>query len=152
MRHRIGTSRLGRKSKHREAMLANLIASLIEHGRIKTTLAKAKAARPLAERLVTMAKKGTLHSRRTAVSRLQGKPKVIAKLFSEVATAQSERKGGYTRIIKLGQRVGDAAEMAFLEFVEVSGVVASDIDPLKEMEKKTKAAAKKTKSEDTENQ
>lgn len=142
MRHRIGTARLGRKSKHREAMLANMIASLIEHGRIKTTLAKAKAAKPLAERLVTMAKKGTLHSRRVAVSRLQGKEKVVSKLFAEVAPKQAERKGGYTRIIKIGPRNSDASEMAFLEFVEPAGVAASDIDPLKEIEKKTKSSPK----------
>ncbi len=142
MRHRIGTVRLGRKSKHREAMLANMIASLIEHGRIKTTLAKAKAAKPLAERLVTIAKKGTLHSRRLAVSRLQGKEKVVAKLFTEVVPKQADRKGGYTRIIKIGPRNSDAAEMAFLEFVEVAGTAASDIDPLKEIEKKSKASAK----------
>ncbi|MDZ4742443.1 MAG: 50S ribosomal protein L17 [Verrucomicrobiota bacterium] len=142
MRHRIGTARLGRKSKHREAMLANMIASLIEHGRIKTTLAKAKAAKPLAERLVTMAKKGTLHSRRVAVSRLQGKEKIVAKLFTEVAPKQADRKGGYTRIIKIGPRNSDASEMAFLEFVEPAGVAASDIDPLKEIEKKSKTAPK----------
>lgn len=141
MRHRIGTARLGRKSKHREAMLANMIASLIEHGRIKTTLAKAKAAKPLAERLVTMAKKGTLHSRRTAVSRLQGKEKIVAKLFSEVAPKQADRKGGYTRIIKIGPRNSDSAEMAFLEFVEAAGVAATDIDPLKAIEKKEKASS-----------
>ncbi len=146
MRHRIGTARLGRKSKHREAMLANMIASLIEHGRIKTTLAKAKAAKPLAERLVTMAKKGTLHSRRVAVSRLQGKEKIVAKLFTEVAPKQADRKGGYTRIIKIGPRNSDASEMAFLEFVEPAGVAASDIDPLKEIEKKSKTA---TKSDDS---
>lgn len=122
MRHLKRTAKLGRTSTHRNAMLANLVCSLIEHKRVTTTLAKAKAARPVAEKMVTLGKKGTIHHRRLAVARLHQKD--AAKiLFTEIAPAFKDRKGGYTRIIKLGQRRGDAAQEAILEWVDFTPAV-----------------------------
>lgn len=117
MRHRKATSKLGRKTEHRQAMLANQVCSLIEHGRIKTTLAKAKAVRPLAEKMVTLGKEGTLHARRNALGVLHQK-NAIAKLFGEIAVRCASRNGGYTRIIKLGPRLSDSAPMAYIEWVD----------------------------------
>jgi len=117
MRHQKNTRKLGRTSQHRDAMLANLVASLILHKRVKTTLAKAKAARPLAEKLVTLGKTGTLHARRLAVAKI-GQKDVIATLFKDIAPGFKDRKGGYTRIIKLGPRQSDSAPVAFLEWVD----------------------------------
>ena len=117
MRHRRNDIKLGRDSMHRKHMLANLVCSLIEHSQVRTTVAKAKAARPLAEKCVTLGKKGTLHHRRRAVSILRQKG-TVKRLFSDVAPRFQQRNGGYTRIIKLGQRVGDGAEMALLQWVE----------------------------------
>jgi len=117
MRHQKNTRKLSRTSQHRDALLANLVASLIKHKRVKTTLAKAKAARPLAEKLVTLGKSGTLHDRRLAVAKI-GQRDAVAKLFTEIAPAFKDRKGGYTRIIKLGPRQSDAAPVAFLEWVD----------------------------------
>ena len=101
MRHQKNTRKLGRTSQHRDAMLANLVASLILHKRVKTTLAKAKAARPLAEKLVTLGKTGTLHARRLAVAKIDQKD-VVSLLFKDIAPGFKDRKGGYTRIVKLG--------------------------------------------------
>lgn len=117
MRHLKRTAKLGRTGEHRNAMLANLVCSLIVHKRVTTTLAKAKAARPVAEKMLTLGKRGTLHARRLAVSRLH-QPDAVKVLFSDIAPAHKERNGGYTRIIKLHQRQGDAAKMAILEWVE----------------------------------
>jgi large subunit ribosomal protein L17 len=117
MRHLKRTAKLGRTSEHRNAMLANLVCSLIEHKRVTTTLAKAKAARSVAEKMVTLGKSGTLHDRRLAVARLHQED--AAKiLFKEIAPAFKERNGGYTRIIKMNQRQGDAATRAILEWVD----------------------------------
>jgi large subunit ribosomal protein L17 len=146
MRHQKHTRKLGRTSQHRDAMLANLVASLILHKRVKTTLAKAKAARPLAEKLVTLGKNGTLHARRLAVAKI-GQRDVIAKLFREIAPGFKDRKGGYTRIIKLGPRQSDSAPVALLEWVDY--VVEAQTAP----EPKTEAKAEKpapAKSEKTE--
>jgi large subunit ribosomal protein L17 len=116
MRHLKRTAKLGRTSEHRNAMLANLVCSLIEHKRVTTTLAKAKAARSVAEKMVTLGKKGTVHHRRLAVARLHQED--AAKiLFKEIAPAFKDRNGGYTRIIKMNQRNGDAAQRAILEWV-----------------------------------
>src|SRR5580658_9957745 len=116
MRHLKRTAKLGRTSEHRNAMLANLVCSLIEHKRITTTLAKAKAARSIAEKMVTLGKKGTVHHRRLAVARLH--QEAAAKiLFKEIAPAFKDRNGGYTRIIRMNQRNGDAAQRAILEWV-----------------------------------
>ena len=117
MRHQKHTRKLGRTSQHRDAMLANLVASLIQHKRVKTTLAKAKAARPLAEKLVTLGKSGTLHARRLAVAKI-GQRDMVSKLFKEIAPGFKDRAGGYTRIVKLGPRQSDSAPIAFLEWVD----------------------------------
>ena len=136
MRHQKKTVKLGRKEGHRKSLLANLAVSLIEHNRIKTTLAKAKAVKPLAEKLVTIGKKGTIHARRTAKAVLR-QDDAVTKLFAEVAPRAADRKGGYTRIIKLGQRQSDAAEMAFIEWVDAP-VAVETATP----EPKAKKAAK----------
>jgi len=117
MRHLKRTAKLGRTSEHRNAMLANLVCSLIEHKRVTTTLAKAKAARSVAEKMVTLGKKGTVQSRRLAVARLHQEA-AARILFKDIAPAFKDRKSGYTRIIKLGQRNGDAAQRAILEWVD----------------------------------
>lgn len=109
--------KLGRTSPHREAMLANLVCSLIEHRRVTTTLAKAKAARSLAEEVVTLGKEGSLAARRRAASLLRQRQRVRA-LFEDIVPAVKNRSGGYTRIIRLGQRRGDNAELAILEWVD----------------------------------
>ena len=138
MRHLKRTAKLGRTSEHRNAMLANLVCSLIEHKRVTTTLAKAKAARSVAEKMVTLGKKGTLHHRRLAAARLH--QEAAAKtLFKEIAPAFKDRRSGYTRIIKLENRVGDAAPRAILEWVDT---IAPASAPVKA------ASATETKPED----
>ena len=117
MRHQRSGKKLGRDSAHRKALFANLTAALIEHGRIKTTETKAKAVRPIAEKMVTLGRDGTIHARRQALAYLRTQ-EIVHQLFSEVAPRFSERPGGYTRIVKLGPRQGDAAPMAYLEFVD----------------------------------
>jgi large subunit ribosomal protein L17 len=123
MRHQVKTSKLGRLSKHRESLIANLAVGLITHNRITTTLAKAKAMRPFAEKLVTLGKSGSLHHRRLAVARI-GDRDAVKKLFSDIAPRFVDRKGGYTRIFKLGHRGSDAADMALIEWVEAGVPVA----------------------------
>ena len=122
MRHQKKTIKLGRTAEHRKALLANQVCSLIEHQRIKTTLAKAKAVRPLAERMVTLGKNGSIHARRTALAALRQK-NAVKKLFDDIAPRSAERNGGYTRIVKLGQRKSDSASMAFIEWVDMAEVV-----------------------------
>jgi large subunit ribosomal protein L17 len=117
MRHLKRTAKLGRTGKHRNAMLANLVCSLIKHRRVTTTLAKAKAARPVAEKMVTLAKRGSLHDRRLASARLRQDEDAVRALFKEIAPAHLDRQGGYTRILKLHCRQGDAAALAILEWV-----------------------------------
>ena len=117
MRHLKRTAKLGRTSEHRNAMLANLVCSLIKHKRVATTLAKAKAARSVAEKMVTLGKSGTLHDRRLAVARLHQED-AAKVLFNEIAPAFKKRNGGYTRIVKMNQRQGDAATRAILEWVD----------------------------------
>jgi large subunit ribosomal protein L17 len=121
MRHLKRTAKLGRTPEHRNAMLANLVCSLIEHKRVTTTLAKAKAARSVAEKMVTLGKSGTIHDRRLAVARLH-QESAARILFKEIAPAFKERNGGYTRIIKMNQRQGDAATRAILEWVDFTPV------------------------------
>ncbi|MCP2619915.1 50S ribosomal protein L17 [Candidatus Aminicenantes bacterium AC-334-K16] len=116
MRHRVSGKKLRRDTAHRMALLRNLVTSFLEKERIRTTLAKAKAARPLAEKMITLGKKDTLHARRQAL-RFIYKKEVVRKLFNEIGPRFSERPGGYTRIIKIGPRAGDGAEMAILEMV-----------------------------------
>jgi large subunit ribosomal protein L17 len=117
MRHRKHTFKIGRSGAHRKALLANQVSSLIFNGQIETTITKAKETRRLAERMVTLGKKGTLHHRRQAISKIRNK-NAVAVLFSEVAPAFQNRDGGYTRIIRTSQRKGDAAEMCILQFLE----------------------------------
>jgi large subunit ribosomal protein L17 len=120
MRHLKRTAKLGRTGQHRNRMLANLVCSLIKHRRVTTTLAKARAARSVAEKMVTLGKAGTLHDRRLASARLHQDEAAVKVLFNEIAPTQKDRRGGYTRIVKLGQRQGDAAQKAILEFVDVT--------------------------------
>ncbi len=117
MRHQRSGKKLGRDSAHRKALYANLTASLIEHGRIRTTETKAKAVRPIAEKMITLGREGSIHARRQALAFLRTQ-EVVHKLFSEVAPRFRDRPGGYTRVIKLGPRQGDAAPMAYLELVD----------------------------------
>jgi large subunit ribosomal protein L17 len=119
MRHLKRTAKLGRTGTHRNRMLANLVCSLIKHKRVTTTLAKARAARSVAEKMVTLGKAGTLHDRRLASARLHQDEDAVKILFNDIAPTQKERHGGYTRIMRLGQRQGDAAQLAILEFVDV---------------------------------
>ncbi len=152
MRHQKKTIKLGRKSEHRNALLANQVCSLIEHERIKTTLAKAKAVRPLAERMVTLGKNGSLHARRTALAVLRQK-NAVKKLFDNIAPRSSERNGGYTRIVKLGQRRSDSAHVAFLEWVDAAPVEEKPAEktPKSKKEKETtpKAEAQSAPKEET---
>lgn len=117
MRHRNKTVKLGRSTAHRNELLSNLVCALIDNKRIKTTLPKAKAARGLAEKMVTCGKKGDLASRRRAISMLK-QPDSVKELFDRIAPVFAERNGGYTRIVKLGRRVSDGSEMVLLEWVE----------------------------------
>jgi large subunit ribosomal protein L17 len=117
VRHASSGKKLGRDSAHRKAMYANLASALIEHGRIKTTEAKAKAVKPIAEKMITLGRRGDLHAHRQAVAFLRSKD-IVHKLFAEVAPRFADRPGGYSRIVKLGPRQGDAAEMVYLELVD----------------------------------
>jgi large subunit ribosomal protein L17 len=117
MRHQKKRNKLSRDSAHRKSLLMNLSKELIEHERIKTTEAKAKAVKPEIEKLITLAKRDTLHARRQALSTLSQDKFAVHKLFVEVAPRYTERPGGYTRILKIGKRAGDATEMVFLELV-----------------------------------
>ena len=131
MRHRSKTVKLQRDKAHRDALLRNLASSMIEHRRINTTLAKAKALRPYVEKLVTLGKTNTLHSRRRAISLLGSNQLAQANvktLFNEIAPASADRKGGYTRIIKLGQRKSDSAPMAMIEWVDAGIVQTAEGD------------------------
>ena len=144
MRHQKKTVKLGRTAEHRKALLANQVCSLIEHQRIKTTLAKAKAVRPLAEKMVTLGKKGSLHARRTALAVLRQK-NAVKKLFDDIAPRSAERNGGYTRIIRLGLRKSDAAKVALLEWVDAPRVVE---EPVAEEKGKKRKGAKPAATEE----
>ncbi|TRZ44207.1 50S ribosomal protein L17 [Robertkochia solimangrovi] len=125
MRHGKKINHLGRKTAHRKAMLANMACSLIEHKRINTTLAKAKALKQFVEPLVTKSKEDNTHNRRVVFSRLRDKD-AVSELFRDVAVKVGDRPGGYTRIIKLGNRLGDNAEMALIELVDYNEIYNSD--------------------------
>jgi large subunit ribosomal protein L17 len=135
MRHRVKGRKLRRPTAHRLALLRNLVTSFLEKERIRTTLAKAKETKPLAEKMITLAKRGTLHARRQALAFVR-KEEVVTKLFDDLGPRFSERPGGYTRIIKLGSRAGDGAQMALLELVG---------SEFKKKEKKKKAKEKESK-------
>ena len=152
MRHLKRTAKLGRTGQHRNAMLANLVCSLIEHKRVTTTLAKAKAARSVAEKMVTLGKSGTIHDRRLAAARLHQED-IVKILFDEIAPAHKDRHGGYTRIIRMNQRVGDSAQKAILEWVDygmaaeapVSDKPAHEPKPTEEKTEKAEAKAEAAK-------
>ncbi|MCR5380578.1 MAG: 50S ribosomal protein L17 [Lentisphaeria bacterium] len=146
MRHRKHTFKIGRTSGHRKALLANAVCSLIEHGRIKTTLVKAKEIRRVAEKMVTFGKIGTLHTRKLAIATLHQVDKVRT-LFDVIAPGFKERPGGYTRIMKLGPRIGDAAEMAIIEFVENDATVKARKEAPAAAEEAPKAEAEAPKAE-----
>ena len=119
MRHHRAGKKLGRDPSHRKALYANLAGALIEHGRIKTTVTKAKAVRPIAEQMITLGRRGDLHARRQAMAYLRSQ-EIVHKLFAEVGPRFKARAGGYSRIVRIGPRPGDAAEMAYLELVDFS--------------------------------
>ncbi|MGC6425764.1 MAG: 50S ribosomal protein L17 [Akkermansiaceae bacterium] len=125
MRHRKKTVRLQRRDGHRNALLANQACALIEHGRIRTTLAKAKAIRPIVEKMITLGKKDNVHARRMALRFLRQKD-AVKRLFDVVAPAVGERPGGYTRITKLGARMTDSAQMGIIEWVDLENLAADD--------------------------
>ena len=145
MRHRNKTVKLQRKKSHRDALLKNLCKSLIEHHRIKTTLAKAKALRPVVEKLLTLGKKNTLHARRLAFAKLRSET-LVKKLFDELAVASATRAGGYTRITKLGQRMSDSAPMAFIEWVDAFVPAGAEAAPAAEGAEVAEKPAKATKA------
>ena len=122
MRHKLAGRRLGRTTSHRVAMFRNMVTSLFEHERIVTTSEKAKELRPIAEKMITLAKRGDLHARRQALSYIRSKD-VVEKLFTDIKDKFSDRKGGYTRILKTGVRKGDAATMAIIELVGYEEVI-----------------------------
>ena len=122
MRHQRSGKKLGRDFAHRKALYSNLAGALIEHGRIETTVAKAKAVKPLAEKMITLGKRGDLHARRQALAALRSND-TVHRLFADVAPRFADRPGGYTRIIRLGPRQGDAAEMVYLELVDYEPAV-----------------------------
>ncbi len=136
MRHRVSGKKLRRNMAQRRALLRNLVTSLLDKERVRTTLAKAKAARPLAEKMITLAKKDTLHTRRQAL-RFIFKKDIVKKLFDEIGPRFSERPGGYTRIVKLGPRAGDGADMAMIE------LIGSEFKKKEKKKEKEKAKAKK---------
>lgn len=159
MRHLKRTAKLGRTGEHRNAMLANLVCSLIKHRRIQTTLAKAKAARSVAEKMVTLGKGGTIHDRRLAAARLRNDEDATKILFTELAPVFKERSGGYTRIVRLSQRNGDAAQLAILEWVDTPVEAAPEPEETKPEEtkaeetdkgKKAKKAKRSKKAEEKE--
>ena len=120
MRHRLAGRQFGRNSSHRKALFRNLVTSLLEHGHIETTEAKAKEIRGIADKMITLGKKGDLNAKRMAFSYIQSRD-VVAKLFSEIAPRSAERNGGYTRVIKSRVRLGDSASMAIIELVDKEG-------------------------------
>lgn len=136
MRHKRGYRRLNRTHEHRKALFANMSGSLIEHEQIKTTLPKAKELRPIIEKLITLAKRGDLHSRRLAASRLK-QDMHVSKLFDVLGERYKERKGGYTRVLKAGFRYGDMAPMAIIEFVDRDPDAKGSADKVRDLEIET---------------
>jgi large subunit ribosomal protein L17 len=148
MRHLKRTAKLGRTGTHRNAMLANLVCSLIKHRRVQTTLAKAKAARSVAEKMITLGKSGTIHDRRLAAGRLHSE-EAAKVLFTELAPVFKDRNGGYTRIVQMHQRNGDAAQLAILEWVDTpveAAPVAEETKPEETKVEGTETEGKKPKA------
>jgi len=148
MRHGNKINALGRKTAHRKAMLSNMACSLIEHKRINTTLAKAKVLRGYIEPLITKSKNDTTHDRRTVFSYLQSKD-AVTELFREIAPKVGERPGGYVRIIKLGNRLGDAAEMAMVELVDFNETYESGTAKKKTAKRSRRGGSGSTKAKET---
>jgi large subunit ribosomal protein L17 len=135
MRHRVAGKKLGRKTAHRVMMFRNMVTSLFDKERVRTTLDRAKAVRPIAERMITLGKRETLHARRQALAFVQD-PAVVSKLFDTLSPRFAQRHGGYTRIVRLGHRDGDGAQMAYLE------LIGSEYTPAKEDSKGGKKGSK----------
>ncbi|MFT5438359.1 MAG: large subunit ribosomal protein L17 [Alphaproteobacteria bacterium] len=142
MRHRISGRKLNRTSSHRKAMFRNMACALIKHEQITTTLPKAKELRPVVEKLVTLGKRGGLHARRQALSRLNNDTVMVEKLFSTLAERYGERPGGYTRVMKAGFRYGDNAPLAVIEFIDRDAdAKGQDSGPLPEMVEEMESVA-----------
>ena len=141
MRHRVAAKKFGRTTAHRMMMFRNMVTSLLDKERIRTTLDRAKAVRPLAEKMITLGKRESLHARRQALAFVKD-PAVVSKLFDTIAPRFSQRPGGYTRIIRLGHRDGDGAQMAIIE------LIGSEFTPAKKESKKAKKSSKETAAED----
>jgi len=141
MRHRVKGRKLGRTASHRKATLIALATALLKHKRIKTTLAKAKETRGIVEKLITKARKGDLHSQKQVMNVIKDK-EVVKELFAEIVPKVGERPGGYTRVIKLGNRLGDAASMAIIELVDYADIITAKAEEKKE-EREIKAKEKK---------
>ena len=141
MRHGKKVNHLGRKTAHRKSMLANMACSLIEHKRINTTVAKAKALKQFVEPMITKSKEDTTHNRRIVFARLRQK-EAVAELFREVAAKVGDRPGGYTRIIKLGNRLGDNADMAMIELVDFNELYNADKQPKKKTTRRSRTSKK----------
>ena len=137
MRHRVAGKKLGRTTAHRMMMFRNMVTSLLDKERIRTTLERAKAVRPIAERMITLGKRESLHARRQALAFVKD-PAVVSKLFDTIAPRFSQRPGGYTRIIRLGNRDGDGAQMAIIE------LIGSEFKPPKKESKGSKKSSKET--------
>ena len=146
MRHLNGVRKFNKTSEHRRAMFSNMMTSFFRHERITTTVAKAKELRSLSEKVITRAKENTLHNKRVIMRRIHDRD-IIAKLFDEIAPKYKERNGGYTRIVKLGNRAGDAAALALIELINPEG--SAEVKPTGKKSAKKKAAGKKTKDEKT---
>jgi large subunit ribosomal protein L17 len=141
MRHRVAGKKLGRKTAHRMMMFRNMVTSLLDKERIRTTLDRAKAVRPIAERIITLGKRESLHARRQALAFVKD-PAVVSKLFDTIAPRFSQRPGGYTRIIRMGFRDGDGAQMAIIE------LIGSEFKPAKKESKGARKSSKETVSDD----
>ena len=146
MRHLNGVRKFNKNSEHRRAMFSNMMTSFFRHERITTTVAKAKELRSLSEKVITRAKENTLHNKRVIMRRIHDRD-IIAKLFDEIAPKYKERNGGYTRIVKLGNRAGDAAALALIELINPEG--STEAKPTGKKSAKKKAAGKKTRDEKT---
>jgi large subunit ribosomal protein L17 len=148
MRHKVKGRKLGRTASHRKATLISLATALLKHKRIRTTLAKAKETRGFVEKLITKAKKDDLHSKKQVMDFIKDK-EVVKELFSEIVPKIGDRPGGYTRVVKIGNRLGDAASMAVIELVDYNDIMTAKAEEKKE-EKVTKAKKKKEAEEQAE--
>jgi large subunit ribosomal protein L17 len=149
MRHRVAGKKLGRKTAHRVMMFRNMVTSLLDKERVRTTVDRAKAIRPIAEKIITLGKRETLHARRQALAFVKD-PAVVAKLFDDLAPRFAQRNGGYTRIIKLGHRDGDGAQIALIELIGSEFTPSKEEKGSKKESKAKESAAASEKSEKSE--